>query len=93
MSQLRFALQLALLPPFEPEQVHVYGPEPPTALAEPALQSPDDGAASWLVPLADPQAPVITCAHDAPLCPHEPSLQVVVTDPVQPPAPLPSDAE
>jgi len=40
----KFAEQLALVPPYRPEQVHDHGPAPDNAEALPAVQRPEDGA-------------------------------------------------
>lgn len=40
----RLAAQLAVIPPLVPAHVQFHGPVPLTAEAEPAEQSPDDGA-------------------------------------------------
>jgi hypothetical protein len=69
------AEQLALVPPFEPPQLHVQGPEPAT------LEGADDAC----VPFADPHAPltgaglaltttVVLAAEDKPLAPMQVSV-------------------
>lgn len=88
VSQLRFAEQYTVTPPPEPTQGQEYGPEPVTAPAVPALQSPDDGADRKLWPCDDPQEPAMTWVQDALDTPQLPSLQVDTAEPVQPPAPL-----
>jgi hypothetical protein len=51
------ATQLTALPPFVPEQLHVQGPLPLTALAIPAEQSPLRGIVSVVTPCAEPHSP------------------------------------
>jgi hypothetical protein len=51
------ALQLAVVPPFEPAHDHVQGPVPATAEGAPTLQSHEEGVEATLVPLVGPQTP------------------------------------
>lgn len=53
------ATQLTAPPPFVPEQLHVHGPFPLTALEMPAEQSPPFGIVAVVTPLAGPQTPTI----------------------------------
>lgn len=53
------AVQVALAPPLAPPQLHVQGPEPPTADAVPALQRFVEGDDETFVPLAAPHTPLI----------------------------------
>jgi hypothetical protein len=50
--------QLALVPPLEPPQLHVHGPEPATDDNVPVEQRLVEGADDALVPFADPHAPL-----------------------------------
>jgi len=52
------AEQLALVPPLEPPQLHVHGPEPATDDAVPAEQRPAEGEDDAVVPFADPHTPL-----------------------------------
>ena len=52
------AEQVALVPPLEPPQLHVHGPEPATDEAVPAVQRLVEGADETVVPFADPHAPL-----------------------------------
>ncbi len=52
------AEQLALVPPLEPPQLHVHGPEPATDDDVPAEQRLVEGADDAVVPFADPHAPL-----------------------------------
>ncbi len=52
------AEQLALVPPLEPPQLHVHGPEPATDDAVPAEQRLAEGLDDAVVPFADPHAPL-----------------------------------
>src|SRR5262245_27434359 len=52
------AEQLALLPPLEPPQLHVHGPEPDTDDAVPAEQRLAEGLDDAVVPFADPHNPL-----------------------------------
>jgi len=52
------AEQLALVPPFEPPQLHVHGPEPATLDDVPVEQRLAEGADDACVPFADPHAPL-----------------------------------
>lgn len=54
---LRLAEQLALVPPFNPWQLHVHGPEPRTWVEVPTEQRLLLGAEVKLPPLLLPQAP------------------------------------
>lgn len=53
------ATQLTAPPPFVPEQLHVQGPLPLTALEMPAEQRPVLGMVGVVTPLAAPQTPLI----------------------------------
>jgi hypothetical protein len=53
------AEQLAAVPPLDPPQLHVHGPEPATDDDVPAEQRLVEGAADIVVPPADPHAPLI----------------------------------
>jgi len=46
------------VPPLEPPQLHVHGPEPATDDDEPAEQRLVEGADDALLPFADPHAPL-----------------------------------
>ena len=52
------AEQLAVVPPFEPAQLQVQGPEPLTELAVPVVQRSVVGALVRVVLLAGPQVPL-----------------------------------
>ena len=52
------AEQLALVPPLEPPQLHVHGPEPATDDAVPAEQRLVEGLDDAVVPFADPHTPL-----------------------------------
>ena len=52
------AEQLALVPPLEPPQLQVHGPEPATDDDVPAEQRLVEGAEAAVVPFADPHAPL-----------------------------------
>jgi hypothetical protein len=52
------AEQLALVPPLDPLQLHVHGPEPATEEAAPAVHRLAEGADDAVVPFADPHAPL-----------------------------------
>ena len=56
------AEQLALVPPLEPPQLHVHGPEPATDDDVPVEQRLVDGAEDAVVPFADPHAPLAATA-------------------------------
>jgi hypothetical protein len=56
------AEQLALVPPFEPLQPHVHGPEPATDDDVPVEQRLVEGADDAVVPFADPHAPLTATA-------------------------------
>jgi hypothetical protein len=79
------AEQLALVPPFEPPQLHVHGPEPATLDDVPVEQRLLEGADDDCVPFADPHAPltgaglaltttVVLAAEDKPLAPMQVSV-------------------
>jgi hypothetical protein len=53
------AEQLALVPPLEPPQLHVHGPEPATVDDVPAEQRLVEGADDACVPFDDPHRPLI----------------------------------
>jgi hypothetical protein len=59
------AVQLALLPPLAPAQVHVHGPEPETTEALPAVQRPEVGALATAAPSAGPHAALTVQVSDA----------------------------
>jgi hypothetical protein len=59
------ALQDALAPPLDPEHPQVHGPDPLTAVAVPAVQSPAVGAVVTATPFAEPQTPVTGEARGA----------------------------
>ena len=52
------AEQLAVVPPFDPIQLHDHGPEPETEEAVPLEQRLFEGAELRVVPLEEPQAPL-----------------------------------
>ena len=52
------AEQLKLVPPLEPPQLHVHGPEPATVDAVPVEQRLAEGADDTVVPLAAPHTPL-----------------------------------
>jgi hypothetical protein len=52
------AEQLALVPPLEPPQLHVHGPEPATDDAVPAEQRLVEGLDDAVMPFADPHTPL-----------------------------------
>jgi hypothetical protein len=52
------AEQLALVPPLEPPQLHVHGPEPATDDAVPAEQRLAEGTDATVVPFDDPHTPL-----------------------------------
>jgi hypothetical protein len=53
------AEQLAVVPPLEPAQFHVHGPEPPdTSDDVPTEQRLVEGATDTCAPFADPHAPL-----------------------------------
>ena len=52
------AEQLAVVPPLEPPQLHVHGPEPATDDAEPAEQRLAEGLDDAVVPFDDPHTPL-----------------------------------
>jgi hypothetical protein len=56
------AEQLAVVPPLEPPQLHVHGPEPATDDDVPVEQRLVEGADDTLVPFADPHAPLTATA-------------------------------
>jgi hypothetical protein len=56
------AEQLAAVPPLEPLQLHVHGPEPATDDDAPAEQRLAEGADDTVVPFADPQVPLTPTA-------------------------------
>ena len=51
-------MQVALVPPLEPPQLHVHGPEPATDDTVPAEQRLAEGLDDAVVPFADPHAPL-----------------------------------
>ena len=53
-----FAEQLAVVPPFNPAQVHAQGPVPVTAEAVPLLHRFVVGAVETVDPSADPHSPL-----------------------------------
>ena len=52
------AEQLAVVPPLEPPQLHVHGPEPATDDDVPVEQRLVEGLDDAVVPFADPHAPL-----------------------------------
>jgi hypothetical protein len=52
------AEQVAVVPPLEPPQLHVHGPEPATDDAVPAVQRLVEGLDDAVVPFADPHTPL-----------------------------------
>jgi len=56
------AEQLAVVPPLEPPQLHVHGPEPATDDAVPAVQRLVEGIDDAVVPFADPHTPLTPAA-------------------------------
>ena len=79
------AEQLKLVPPFEPPQLHVHGPEPATLDDVPFEHKLAEGAEDACVPFADPHAPatgagaaltatVVLAAEDRPLEPIQVSV-------------------
>jgi hypothetical protein len=58
------AEQLAPVPPLEPLQFHVHGPEPLTDDGVPVEQRLVEGADDTLVPFADPHLPLTTAAAE-----------------------------
>lgn len=64
----------AVEPPFDPLHVHVHGPVPATADADPAEHNPLAGALAAVVPFDAPQAPSVFngAEHDAFVPPPEP---------------------
>jgi len=56
------AEQLAVVPPLEPPQLHVHGPEPATDDAVPAEQRLAEGLDDAVVPFADPHRPLTGAA-------------------------------
>ena len=78
------AEQLAVVPPLEPLQLHVHGPEPVTDDAVPAEQRLVEGLDDTVVPLDDPHTPLtgagaaftatVALTADAPALPMQVSL-------------------
>jgi hypothetical protein len=78
------AEQLAVVPPLEPPQLHVHGPEPATDDAVPAEQRLAEGLDDAVVPFADPHTPLtgagaaftatVILTADAPLLPMQVSV-------------------
>jgi hypothetical protein len=61
------AEHIAVVPPFVPVQLHVYGPVPVTVVAVPALHKPEVGADAVATPLALPHCPftgVVACGAE-----------------------------
>jgi hypothetical protein len=56
------AEQLAVVPPLEPPQLHVHGPEPATDDDVPVEQRLVEGVDDAVVPFADPHAPLTATA-------------------------------
>jgi hypothetical protein len=56
------AEQLAVMPPLEPPQLQVHGPEPVTEDDVPVEQRLVEGADDIVVPFADPQTPLTATA-------------------------------
>jgi hypothetical protein len=59
------AEQLAVVPPLEPPQLHVHGPEPATDDDVPVEQRLVEGADDACMPFADPHAPLTAAAAAA----------------------------
>ncbi len=59
-----FAEQLAVVPPFDPVQLHVHGPVPLTAVAVPVLQRLVVGAEANVPPFDEPHTPLIGFAEN-----------------------------
>jgi hypothetical protein len=55
-------VQLAVVPPLEPPQLHVHGPEPATDDAVPVEQRLAEGADDAVVPFTDPHVPLTAAA-------------------------------
>ena len=78
------AEQLAVVPPLEPPQLHVHGPEPATDDAVPVEQRLVEGMDDTVVPFADPHTPLtgagpvftatVILTVDAPLLPMQVSV-------------------
>jgi hypothetical protein len=78
------AEQVAVVPPLEPPQLHVHGPEPATDDAVPAEQRLVEGLDDAVVPFADPHMPLtgagavptatVVLAADAPPAPMQVSV-------------------
>jgi hypothetical protein len=72
------------VPPLEPPQLHVHGPEPATDDAVPAEQRLVEGLDAAVVPFADPHTPLtgagpvftatVVLTDDAPLLPTQVSV-------------------
>lgn len=77
----RLALQVAVVPPFDPRHDHVHGPVPVTVVGVPVLQRFSVGPDDTVVPFAEPQVPftgrrmMVTVV----LCVVEPPAPVQVT--------------
>jgi len=74
-------VQLAVVPPLEPPQLHVHGPEPATDDDVPAEQRLAEGADDAVVPFADPHAPLTAGAAAF-------TVTVVLATAVLPPRPV-----
>ena len=68
------AEQLAVVPPLEPPQLHVHGPEPATDDAVPAEQRLAEGLDDAVVPFADPHTPLTGAGR------HSPTVALAATD-------------
>ena len=73
-----FAEQLAVEPPFDPEQLHVHGPLPLTVVAVPALQRLVAGAEVNVPPFDEPHAPAIGFAVNVAVTEQLPVIAFVV---------------
>ena len=93
LPEAGFAAHCSTVPPFNPSQAQLHGPEPLTTDAVPALHRlPPEGATLVVAPFAAPHAPLtgagVSCAeHDAVLPPFVPAqLQLHGPEPLTPDA-------
>ena len=82
VAQLSLALQVAVVPPFWPEQVQLQGPVPDTLLALPAPHRPLLGRLLKLPPFEDPHEPLTRVTQLPPLWEKLPWLHEKVRLPV-----------
>ena len=75
----------AFVPPLVPAHDHVHGPLPDTVLAVPAVQRLLVGALATVVPLAEPQVPLIVVDVDPSIVPRNPFGHPIAAS-VNPPA-------